>query len=150
MKKILLLILFVALNIHSSFAQNSRHVIFFTDKNNSPYSISNPLAFLSQRSIDRRNNQGILVTNQDLPVNPAYVSGVAATGATILTRSKWWNSVTVEVTGPSMLNAILALPYVANETNVGRHSVSSHPLSEKLHVEKISTPSTVISNPTTI
>lgn len=116
-------------------AQSSRHVVFFTDKNNSPYSISNPSGFLSAASINRRAFQNIPVTTQDLPVNPNYVSTVASTGATILNRSKWFNSVTVEVTSTSILNAILALPFVSGSANVGRYSETATP-NRKLDVDR--------------
>ncbi len=54
------------------------YFVQFTDKANSPYSIDEPQVFLTQRSIDRRVNQGIAITEHDLPVNPAYLDGVAA------------------------------------------------------------------------
>lgn len=121
----------------ATFGQTSRHVVFFTDKNNSPYSVSNPSAFLSQASITRRANQNITVTTQDLPVNPSYITSVASTGATILNRSKWFNSVTVEVASPSMLSTILALPFVSGSANVGRYSSNGIP-SRKMEVEPAS------------
>ncbi|PJB57289.1 MAG: serine protease, partial [Bacteroidetes bacterium CG_4_9_14_3_um_filter_41_19] len=49
-----------------------KYFIQFTDKNNSPYSINQPEEFLSQRAIDRREKYGIVITEEDLPVNPAY------------------------------------------------------------------------------
>ena len=113
--------------------QSSRHVVFFTDKNNSPFSATNPSAFLSQASITRRINQNITVTTQDLPVNPSYISSVASTGATILNKSKWFNSVTVEISSPSILSSILSLPFVSGSANVGRYSSSGEP-SRKMEV----------------
>jgi len=113
--------------------QSSRHVVFFTDKNNSPFSVSNPSAFLSQASITRRINQNITVTTQDLPVNPSYISSLASTGATILNKSKWFNSVTVEISSPSILSSILSLPFVSGSANVGRYSSSGEP-SRKMEV----------------
>ena len=101
------------------FAQN-RYVIYFTDKNNSAYSISSPLGFLSQRAIDRRSKQNIAIDSLDLPVNLNYIQGVAATGATVLNFSKWLNTVTIEVADSTMLAAVTALPYVMSCTNVGR------------------------------
>ena len=89
-----------------------KYWVKFTDKNGSPYSIDNPEAFLSQRAIDRRNNQGIEIVENDLPVNPAYIEGVEGAGATILTVSKWFNSVTVEAPTQIIIDAINALPYV--------------------------------------
>ena len=91
----------------------NKYFVRFTDKNNSPYSIDNPEEFLSQRAIDRRTNQDIPVDLTDLPVNPAYLQGVAAAGATILNPSKWLNGVSVFTDNPGVIDAINALPYVA-------------------------------------
>ncbi len=111
----------------------ARYVIFLTDKNNSPYSINTPSAFLSSRAITRRNAQNIQVTAQDLPVNPSYISGIQATGALILNKSKWFNSVTVEVSNNNILNAIMALPYVSQSENVGK--TATVPLPSKFNTE---------------
>jgi serine protease AprX len=89
-----------------------KYFVAFTDKNGTPYSISNPQAFLTQRAIDRRNNQGIPVIEQDLPVNPVYVDSVAAKGVQVFTRSKWFNGITVKAIDSSVLNSIRALPFV--------------------------------------
>lgn len=135
MNKSILHILTILLFASEAFAQSSRHVIFLSDKNNSPYSISNPTAFLSPAAISRRNNQNISITAQDLPVNPSYIASIANTGATILNRSKWFNSITVEVSSPSMLSAIQALPFVIGSTSVGRSSSTPETPSRKMEVE---------------
>jgi hypothetical protein len=70
--------------------QPGKYRVTFTDKNNSPYSIANPLAFLSQRAIDRRILHGVPVTMQDIPVNQAYINGVKSTGVEVINRSKWF------------------------------------------------------------
>ena len=98
-----------------------RYVVHFTNKNNSPYSVNNPQQFLSQRAIDRRTKQGILIDQSDFPVNPSYLNGVAATGAIILNTSRWLNTATVQITNPIQLNLIGALSYVASVGNVGRY-----------------------------
>jgi serine protease AprX len=46
-----------------------------------PFSISDPTQFLSTRSIERRQKQNISIIEEDLPVNPGYVSQVKMTGA---------------------------------------------------------------------
>ncbi len=91
--------------------------IRFTDKNNSMYSVSNPLAFLSARSIARRTAHGVPVTIQDLPVNQTYIAGVLSQGASLITKSNWFNGITV-VCDSSVLANILALPYVQNATKI--------------------------------
>jgi len=111
--------IFTALLLILSFAAISqvaptKYFVRFTDKNNSPYSIDNPSEFLSQRAIDRRQIQGIAIDETDIPVNPAYLNGVAGTGAVLLNPTKWLNGVTVFTIDPSVIDAINALPYVAN------------------------------------
>ena len=87
-------------------------MVFFTDKQNSPYSVSNPSAFLSPRAIARRQRQQIAVTEADLPPNPAYVQGVAATGSVrVREYSRWLNAVLVQATTTDV-QALQLLPYV--------------------------------------
>ncbi|MBW6460170.1 MAG: S8 family serine peptidase [Bacteroidales bacterium] len=118
MKRYLSLFLMISLVmtvVHAQISPN-KYFVKFTDKNNSPYSINNPSDYLSQRAIDRRNKQNIPVEISDLPVNPAYLAGVAATGATILNPTKWFNGVTIYTTDPAVLTAISSLPYVQGIT----------------------------------
>lgn len=94
------------------------YFIRFTDKNNSPYSVSNPSAFLSARAIQRRANQNISIDNLDLPVNPQYLDSLIAHGATIFNRSKWFNGVAISVPDSATLNSVLSLPFVQNASHV--------------------------------
>jgi hypothetical protein len=120
MKKILVttIALLLAVMAFSQVAPN-KYWVKFTDKNDSPYSINNPEAFLSQRAIDRRNVQGIAIVENDLPVNPSYIEGVEGAGATVLTVSKWFNSVTVEASNQSVIDAVNALSYVQSVEKSG-------------------------------
>ncbi len=96
-----------------------KYFVAFTDKNGTPYTISDPQAFLTQRSIDRRQTQGIPITVQDLPVNPAYVNAVAALGAVVYTRCKWFNGITVLIAdSTTVLPQIKALSFVQSVTRV--------------------------------
>jgi serine protease AprX len=81
----------------SSFAQSyPRYLVLFKDKSNSPFSISKPSEFLSPRAISRRSRQNIAVTENDLPVNPAYITAIQATGAKAIFPSRWFNGLVVE------------------------------------------------------
>lgn len=102
-----------------------RFWIQFTDKDNTPYSVDVPQAFLSQRAIERRQRQNIAITQSDLPVDPDYVAQVIATGAGVLHVSKWMNSVTVHVADSSVLEAIMQLPFVLHSEPVGKHRSAS-------------------------
>jgi serine protease AprX len=113
MKKILASISFLfIITFAVSQVAPDRYWVKFTDKNNTPYSISNPDAFLSQKAIDRRIVHDIPIMENDLPVDPVYIQGVISTGATLLNASKWFNSITIFTSDPSVVSAINTLPYV--------------------------------------
>lgn len=86
----------------------------FTDKSGAPYSVGEPEQFLSARSIARRQAQGIAIDESDLPVDPAYIAGVLATGdVQLINRSKWFNAITIRSSDENALAAIASLPYVS-------------------------------------
>ncbi len=103
----------------------------FTDKNNTPYSLSQPEQFLSVRALERRQNQSIAVDASDLPVDPVYIAAVLAQGdVQLVNRSKWFNAITIRVTDPDVLLAIQGLPFVLHVR--GTRSLSGgHPDMEK-------------------
>ena len=106
-----LTLVIVLLTVIQGFSQIApdKYYIQFTDKNNSPYSIDNPEEFLTQRAINRRVNQGIEIIENDLPVNPQYLLGVANEGAVLLNPTKWLNGVTILTTSQNVLDNILRL-----------------------------------------
>jgi len=107
----------------------------FTDKDATPYSIGEPQEFLSERSITRRQVQGIAVNESDLPVDPAYISAVLATGdVQLVNRSKWFNAITIRTTDADALNAILQLSFVSTVRSTRRLSLPAQP-SEKFTLE---------------
>lgn len=77
-------------------AQVNQYFVYFNNKTGTPFSVSQPGQFLSSKSIERRANQEIPITEEDLPVNPAYVQLVKSTGAETFFTSRWWNGVLVE------------------------------------------------------
>ena len=117
-----LLFLFLVLAVFSIRAQTvyTRYWVGFTDKNNSSYSVSNPSQFLSQRALTRRSNQSIAVTSDDLPVDTSYIRKVAATGALVMSRSRWFNGVIVRITNQNQIAAINALNCVKTTRPLAR------------------------------
>jgi hypothetical protein len=93
-------------------SQPNRYFVFFKDKNNSVFSVSDPIKFLTQKSIDRRTKGGIAIGPDDLPVNASYVSQIKMLGAKTYFTSKWWNGVLIQA-DQSIIPTINALPFVA-------------------------------------
>lgn len=80
---------------------------------NSTYSISQPTSFLSQRAVQRRIKQHIQIDSTDLPINNTYLESVAGVpGVKIVSRSRWFNQVVIELTDPDAINTINAFPFV--------------------------------------
>ena len=82
-----------------TFAQEEGAWICFTDKENVEASINNPLSILTQRAIDRKNEDGVAIDSRDVPVNESYISQIkTVAGITVFAKSKWFNSVYVRGT----------------------------------------------------
>ena len=109
----ILIFILAALQVTAQIAPD-KYYIQFTDKNNSPYSIDHPEDFLTARAIQRRDKQDIPIIENDIPVNPQYLQGVANVGVQLLNATRWLNGVTVFTTDSTRIDEILALPYVEN------------------------------------
>lgn len=97
--------------------------VFFTDKGVARAEETSALILLrgalSERTLERRLKAGLDVNVNDLPVSPAYVKAVAATGARVETRSRWLNAVSVSANA-AQAAAIAELPFVRAVRPVAR------------------------------
>lgn len=103
------------------FAQNgfTRYIITLKHKGNSPYTLSNPAAYLSPKAIERRTRYQIAIDSADLPVTPAYLQQIAAIpGVTILNTSRWFNQVAIRINDANIINTINALPFVQQSQSI--------------------------------
>lgn len=110
MSRLLTIFLFVA-SLQNVSAQKNRYMVFFTDKDGSPYTIDEPDAFLSVKAIERRSKHNVGITEADLPVSPPYLQQLADIGADVFFATKWMNGVLVQCTS-SLLPEIEQLPFV--------------------------------------
>lgn len=90
-----------------------KYWVVFTDKSNSPYSIERPHEFLSEKAIERRNRQGIIIDENDLPVNPAYINALKDLNIEVYTISKWLNGAVIKTDDIALLDTIENLPFIA-------------------------------------
>ena len=138
LNKALLTLLLLLLGQFSSFGQATRkYLVLLKDKTNSPFSVSQPDRFLSQRSILRRQKQNIALLERDLPVNPAYVSQLQQAGAKIWFTSRWLNGVLIEATEATIatvqkLPIVKGLEFGRSLANARTSAKSQSPLMEPL------------------
>ena len=98
-----------------------RHLVYFRDKAGTPFSVAQPLAFLSARAVARRTRQGIAVLPRDLPVSPAYVAQLRAVSGRpqIIYTSRWFNAAVVSCDSVTLAR-ITALPAVKSAATLNR------------------------------
>ncbi|NCP89307.1 MAG: serine protease, partial [Flavobacteriales bacterium] len=113
MKRNLLVLIGYIISI-VSFAQQEDAWVYLTDKQNATYSTNNPIDFLTQKAIDRKNAHGVVIDERDFPVNENYISQLKLQpGITVLAKSKWFNA--VHVRGMEIaINALSMLSFVAS------------------------------------
>ena len=92
-------------------AQTELVFVFFKDKPNKAAFYSNPLSELSQKSLDRRTNLGIALSDQDAPIEPTYITNIRNLGFTVDDYSKWLNGVAVNAT-PAQIQTLSQQSYV--------------------------------------
>jgi len=92
-----------------------RYFVYFKDKAGTPYSVSQPQAFLSARALARRSRQGIVVRPRDLPVSPTYLAQVRAVSGSpqVLYTSRWLNGAVLACDSVT-LGRVAQLPIVAS------------------------------------
>ena len=108
-------ILFLLLCTATIFSQDTipRYWIGFTNKINTNYTLNNPLDYLSERAILRREKQAILLDSSDLPVSQLYVQAVLAAGNFELwATSKWMNGIIVKTQDTLALDSIVNFTFV--------------------------------------
>lgn len=112
MRKKLLLYLTILCTPLTLFAQDQDAWVYLADKENVATSIANPISILTQRAIDRKVNDGVVIDERDVPVNEAYITQLKQqSGITVFAKSKWFNAVHVRGTEEA-INAVLNLPFV--------------------------------------
>jgi len=95
-----------------AFAQEDAWV-YFNSKPNAASFLANPINMLSQKAIDRRTNQQIVIDFTDVPVHINFITQVkSAAGITVLAKSKWFNALHIRGTQAN-INALLNLSFVS-------------------------------------
>ncbi|MGF7139490.1 S8 family serine peptidase [Roseimarinus sediminis] len=86
--------------------------IQFSDKLNSPYVLSEPEAYLSERAIERRRRQGIAIDSSDFPVNKTYVDSIKQLGFNVIHTSRWMNGAIASLDESLTIDSIIQPSFV--------------------------------------
>ncbi|MFK5879584.1 MAG: S8 family serine peptidase [Flavobacteriaceae bacterium] len=111
MKKVTLVL---ALLVFQSIFSQQDAWVYLTDKPDAANALANPLTILSQKAIDRKTLHGVTIDVRDVPVETSYITQVkAATGITVMTKSKWFNALHVRGTETD-INALSSFGFVSS------------------------------------
>ncbi|MFT3948773.1 MAG: S8 family serine peptidase [Agriterribacter sp.] len=126
MNKIIILVLALSLSLPEVQAQFSKYIIVLKDKNNTPYTLNSPSAYLSAKAIARREKQNIGIDSTDIPVNTWYIDSIRNAGAvTILNVSKWLNQVLIQTTDNNALDKINQFAFVKKAKGIAARRASA-------------------------
>ena len=95
-----------------------KYRVSLKDKVGTTCSIDKPEEFLSERALERRNRQQLSIDETDLPVSGKYVDELKATGARLVTTSKWNNTVVLEVSDTLLMEEISKKSFVTGVKKV--------------------------------
>jgi len=124
-KYLLIFIILLSISNVNYGATSYYFFIQFTDKQNTPYSLSNPSEYLSEKAIARRAAFGIECDTTDLPVNPQYIAQISGLGLNVHSRSKWLNGITVTTTDSNVLSQVRLLTFVKKVQYTGLMSTAA-------------------------
>ena len=105
-----------------AFSQTELVFVYFKDKPNASIFLSNPLSELTQKSINRRTNFNIPITEQDAPIESIYIQNIENLGFTVTDKSKWLNGVAVNATS-AQITQLQSEPYVLKVESFVKNSV---------------------------
>lgn len=148
MKKTVFLFLLIIAAIGLE-AQVTRYLITFKDKGTSPFSLSNPSQFLSQRSIDRRTQYRIAIDSTDLPLTPRYLDSLRSVpNVMVLNPSRWLNQVSIQTSDATALAKINSFSFVKTVTQLAARVQSNkdNSISKKITTAGNRSPTARLSN----
>lgn len=149
MKKFLPAFLFSLFLISESQAQFTRYLVKLKNKGGTPFTIANPVAYLTQRAIDRRTRYGIAIDSTDLPVTPSYVTQIRnVPNVTVLNVSKWLNSISILTTDANAITTINGFSFVQSVSGLAaRTNENGPPNRNKFEIEESINPLPSIERP---
>ncbi|WP_313375721.1 S8 family serine peptidase [Chishuiella sp.] len=101
------------------------YLIKLKTKDNSSTELSNPLKFLSQRSLDRRIKYSITLDEKDIPISSDRISQIKKLSLNYIGHSKWLNTIMVEISDSSVISKIKDLSFVESVNTMVRNTNSS-------------------------
>ncbi|MFM7023864.1 MAG: S8 family serine peptidase [Flavobacteriales bacterium] len=110
----------------TGFSQNAYYFEIVFKEKGSAFSTSNPSAFLSEQSIEKKSKKKIAIDVLDFPLDEQNLQSLSNYRDSITHRSKWRNSVLIKITDTSAINGLKALGSVQSVTYFTAKKITSN------------------------
>ena len=139
MKRLLPFLIISIIGLSDAQGQFTRYLVKLKNKGGTPFTFTNPPAYLSQRAIDRRTRYSIAIDSTDLPCTPSYITQIRnVPNVTVLNVSKWLNAVSIQTSDAAAITTISTLPFV--ESISGLAARPAEAAGNKFQPEEVTTP----------
>lgn len=109
---LLLSLLIIALTTFPQ-SDNYKFRLTLTDKGKTSHSVDKPEEFLSQKAIERRQKQGVIIDATDIPISQEYIDAIERVGGKVVAKSKWLGTVAVHCSDSAMVEEYKKLSFVS-------------------------------------
>ncbi|MCE5205636.1 MAG: S8 family serine peptidase [Porphyromonadaceae bacterium] len=111
---ILILLFFSLHSFGRSYSQSLSYKfrVYLKDKGATTYTLDKPEQFLSKEAIERKKGQHVTIDKTDFPISADYFKLIEKAGGEVVSHSKWFSTVTVQVADSLAINGVLSLPFV--------------------------------------
>lgn len=107
-----LLFIVLTFSLQAQDVQQYKFRVYLKDKGDIDYSVDNPEKFLSLKAIDRKKRQNVVVDESDFPISPDYFMQLAQAGGEVISYSKWFKTVVMQLNDSAQIGNALNLPFV--------------------------------------
>lgn len=107
-----------------------KYWVHFQDKAHSPYSLQKPSEFLSQRAIERRDQQDIPLVKNDLPVSPTYLDSLKQLDLPVHFTSKWLNGAALTIKDSQKVQSIQQYAFVQDVELIKKGSLETNAIQD--------------------
>ena len=102
-----------------------KYRVWLSDKGSDAYvqrQLNHPERYLSEKALYRRERQGLKVNQTDVPINSRYIKQIKnVAGVDLILRSKWNNTIVVQCEDTTLMQRVVALPFVKKIEQVARY-----------------------------
>jgi serine protease AprX len=143
---------FIIVFVCQQASSQSRFIVKFKNKGFNTFTLANPSAYLSAKSIERRTKYNLSIDSTDLPVTKRYLDSLASVpNVTILNVSKWLNQVSIHTTDAEAIEKINSFSFVQSVSEIALRKANdpSTEVSKKFQEPKNNLPLSTLLRTTT-